>query len=188
LYNHTASRLCQAHVHEPRRAGNGAPLFFNAAWAAPENSSALGSRDNVKVFPNRLDNYNGYKYTSNYNNIFYNLEKPLNFENWTIQLRKGLLELVVLQLLYSGRHYGYEMVKILKTIKGFRIREGNIYPILARLKTDCLVTIRKENSPDGPLRNSYAITGRGKKMLLRMNGHWKEIVNTIDSLTTGGAQ
>lgn len=112
----------------------------------------------------------------------------MNFENWTIQLRKGLLELVVLRLLSSGRYYGYEMVKTLKTIKGFSIREGNIYPILARLKTDRLVTIKKEDSPDGPIRNSYEITEMGKKMLIRMNDHWKEITNTIDSLAAGGAQ
>ncbi len=112
----------------------------------------------------------------------------MNFNNWTIQLRKGLLELVVLKLLSSGRYYGYEMVKTLKTIKGFSIREGNIYPILARLKTDKLVVIKKEASPDGPVRNSYELTSAGGKMLGRMNDHWKEIVATIDTLAAGGAK
>jgi PadR family transcriptional regulator PadR len=112
----------------------------------------------------------------------------LNFENWKIQLRKGLLELVVLKLLSSGRYYGYEMVKTLRTIKGFSIREGNIYPILARLKTDKLVVVKKETSSDGPVRNSYELTDAGAKMLTKMNGHWKEIVTTIDTLATGGSQ
>ena len=110
----------------------------------------------------------------------------MDFNNWTIQLRKGLLELVILNLLAGGRFHGYEMVKRLKTIKGFSIREGNIYPILARLKTDRLVTIEKEVSPDGPVRNSYALTPAGAKMLEKMNRHWQETVETLDSLTEGG--
>lgn len=116
------------------------------------------------------------------------LENSLNFDNWTIQLRKGLLELVVLRLLSSGQYHGYEMVKTLKTIKGFGIREGNIYPILARLKSDQLVTIQTQESSEGPTRNLYQLTKMGEKMLNRMNGHWKEIVKTIDSLGAGGAQ
>ncbi len=109
----------------------------------------------------------------------------MNFNNWKIQLRKGLLELVVLKLLSSGQFYGYEMVKTLKTIKGFSIREGNIYPILARLKTDKLVVIEQQVSPDGPVRNSYAITEAGRLMLEKMTAHWKDVIETIDTLTAG---
>lgn len=111
----------------------------------------------------------------------------MDFNNWKIQLRKGLLELVILKLLSSGQFYGYEMVKTLKTIKGFSIREGNIYPILARLKTDQLVVIEQQASPDGPVRNAYELTDAGRTMLEKMSQHWQEVVVTIDSLTEGGA-
>lgn len=100
-------------------------------------------------------------------------------------MRKGLLELVVLNLLSSRRHYGYEMVQILKTIDGLTIREGNIYPILARLKTDGLVEIKAEQSPEGPERNSYGLTAAGKKVLGAMNGHWRHLATSIEKAAKG---
>lgn len=112
----------------------------------------------------------------------------MNLTNWKIQLRKGLLELVVLNLLSCRRYYGYEMVQILKTIDGLTIREGNIYPILARLRTDGLVEIRTEMSPEGPSRNSYGLTEAGKKVLESMNSHWKHLATSIEKAAKGELQ
>jgi PadR family transcriptional regulator PadR len=112
----------------------------------------------------------------------------MNLTNWKIQLRKGVLELVVLNLLSTRRRYGYEMVQLLKTIDGLTIREGNIYPILARLKTDRLVTIEKETSPDGPVRNSYGLSPEGEKFLTHMNDHWRHLVVSIEKAAKGQLQ
>lgn len=109
----------------------------------------------------------------------------MNLENWKIQLRKGLLELVVLNLLSRRRYYGYEMVQVLKTIDGMAIREGNIYPILARLKTDGLVEIRVETSPDGPPRNSYGLTNEGKRYREQMTRHWVQLIAGIGKTVKG---
>lgn len=109
----------------------------------------------------------------------------MNLTNWKIQLRKGVLELVVLNLLSNKRRYGYEMVQLLKTIDGLTIREGNIYPILARLKTDRLVTIEKETSPDGPVRNSYGLSSEGEKFLKQMNEHWRHLVVSLEKAAKG---
>ena len=76
----------------------------------------------------------------------------MNLYNWRTQLRKGLLELVVLNLLEHGRYHGYEMVQKLKRIEGLKIREGNIYPILARLQIDGLVKSNTEPSEDYQIR------------------------------------
>ena len=57
----------------------------------------------------------------------------MNLENWQTQLRKGLLDIVALNLLQRGDAHGYEMVQKMKRIEGLQIREGNIYPVLARL-------------------------------------------------------
>lgn len=112
----------------------------------------------------------------------------MNLINWKIQLRKGLLELVVLNLLAGKRRHGYEMVQLLKTIDGLNIREGNIYPILARLKTDNLVTIEQEISPEGPVRNSYGLSSEGKKFLKQMNEHWRHLVVSIEKAAKGQYQ
>lgn len=103
----------------------------------------------------------------------------VDLSNWQSQLRKGLLDAVILNLLQRGRCHGYEMVQILKQIKGLKIREGNIYPILARLETDGLLTCRQEPSQDGPPRKYYELTKSGEKTIAEMNQHWDQITESI---------
>ena len=57
-------------------------------------------------------------------------------DNWQTQLRKGMLDIVILNLLSHGPCHGYEMVQQLKKVHGLKMREGNIYPILARLEQE----------------------------------------------------
>ena len=72
------------------------------------------------------------------------------FDNWTIQVRKGILELCILNALETGECYGYALVKQLVSIPGLHVAEGTIYPLLSRLKQQGLVATRLEESPDGP--------------------------------------
>jgi PadR family transcriptional regulator PadR len=109
----------------------------------------------------------------------------LNLYNWRTQLRKGLLELVVLNLLEHGRCHGYEMVQKLKAIEGLKIREGNIYPILARLQIDGLVKSESKPSEDGPPRKYFALTKSGRKILSSMNEHWDMIVDGTQLVRKG---
>jgi len=44
--------------------------------------------------------------------------------NWIVQVRKGLLELCILNALLPGRQYGYDIVKQLREIDGLMIGEG----------------------------------------------------------------
>ena len=85
------------------------------------------------------------------------------FENWTVQVRKGLLELCILNALEAGERYGYELVKALIGVPGLGITEGTIYPLLSRLRVQGLVTTRLVESPEGPAREYYALTEKGKK-------------------------
>jgi PadR family transcriptional regulator, regulatory protein PadR len=105
--------------------------------------------------------------------------------NWQTQLRKGLLDIVVLNLLSHGKSHGYDMVQTLKQIEGLEIREGNIYPILARLQTDGFVTRRSESSPDGPPRKYFELTALGKTSLKKMNDHWDQINKNIQDIRKG---
>ncbi|MFC1738439.1 PadR family transcriptional regulator [Planctomycetota bacterium] len=109
----------------------------------------------------------------------------MNLDNWQTQLRKGLLDIVILNLLKHGRCHGYEMVQILKEINGLKIREGNIYPILARLQTDGLVTSDSEPSRDGPPRKYFELTKSGQKTLEDMNTHWNQIIESIQTVRKG---
>ncbi len=109
----------------------------------------------------------------------------MNLNNWRSQLRKGLLDTVILNLLGKGRCHGYEMVQTLKQITVLRIREGNIYPILARLQTDGLATCHQESSSDGPPRKYYELTKLGQEAVAEMNRHWDELAESIRIIRKG---
>lgn len=109
----------------------------------------------------------------------------MNLHNWQTQLRKGLLELVVLNLLSHGQCHGYEMVQNLKKIKGLTIREGNIYPILARLQTDGVIKCTTKASENGPPRKYYELTRAGENILEKMDTHWDQIIDSIQHIRKG---
>lgn len=109
----------------------------------------------------------------------------MNLNNWQTQLRKGLLDIVILNLLQHGHCHGYEMVQTLKQAEGLKIREGNIYPILARLQTDGLVTSYSEASRDGPPRKYFKLTELGQKVLVDMNAHLDQLIESVQRIRKG---
>jgi len=102
--------------------------------------------------------------------------------SWTTQLRKGALELAVLNALNGDRLYGYDIVRILRRHDGLMIGDGTVYPILSRLKADGLVRATIEDSPDGPPRKYYEMTRAGREALTEMNDAWQSLVSSIDVL------
>ena len=106
----------------------------------------------------------------------------LSFDNWTTQLRKGLLELAILNSLSSGPLYGYDIVRQLADVDSLVITEGTVYPILSRLRNDRLVETYIEESPQGPPRKYYRLTTRGREELRRMNDHWEQLHKGIAQL------
>ena len=109
----------------------------------------------------------------------------MNLNNWQTQLRKGLLELVVLNLLRDTQRHGYEMVQVLKKLYGLKIREGNIYPILSRLQTDGVIKSKVKPSQDGPPRKYFELTTAGKNDLEQMNTHWDDVIDSITGVRKG---
>jgi len=80
------------------------------------------------------------------------------------QLRKGILELAVMRALYQERHYGYSLVRALTASGAVSLKEGTIYPILARLNRDGLVRSEWVESDQGPPRKYYALTPAGRQL------------------------
>jgi PadR family transcriptional regulator, regulatory protein PadR len=104
-------------------------------------------------------------------------------DNWTTQLRKGVLELCILNIVGQNRVYGYDIVKQLRGLGGLVISEGTIYPILSRLKRDGLVRTSLEESPEGPARKYYELTRRGEQLRDDMNAYWDLLTSGISDLT-----
>jgi PadR family transcriptional regulator, regulatory protein PadR len=106
-------------------------------------------------------------------------------DNWTTQLRKGVLELCILNVIGQRRIYGYDIVRRLRDIDALVVREGTIYPILSRLKRDGLVRTSLEESSEGPARKYYELTRRGEELLREMNGYWDVLTQGMSRLKEG---
>lgn len=102
--------------------------------------------------------------------------------SWTTQLRKGALELAILNVLNGDRLYGYDIVRTLRQHDGLMIADGTVYPILSRLRADGLLRATIEDSPDGPPRKYYELTKNGRQALDEMNDAWDALVTSVDAL------
>jgi PadR family transcriptional regulator PadR len=103
------------------------------------------------------------------------------FDNWTVQVRKGVLELCILNALENRERYGYDLVKTLVALPGLGVTEGTLYPLLSRLRAQGLVTTRLEESSEGPARKYYTLTTAGRGSAKLMNTY------LLDLLTACGA-
>lgn len=103
-------------------------------------------------------------------------------DNWATQLRKGMLELCILNAIKGTSLYGYDIVRMLRDIDGLVIGEGTIYPILSRLKQEGFVRTKIVESTEGPPRKYYELTTKGEKILSRMNRYWHYIKTGTDIL------
>jgi len=104
------------------------------------------------------------------------------YVNWTTQLRKGLLELAILNVLGGGPLYGYDIVRRLGDVDGLVITEGTVYPILSRLRSEEYIESYIEESPEGPPRKYYRLSSGGRTELKRMNQHWQRLHEAIGEL------
>ena len=96
-----------------------------------------------------------------------------------IQLRKGILELAVMGVLYHERHYGYSLVRVLSETGSISLKEGTIYPILARLDRDGLVRSEWVESGQGPPRKYYALTSSGRKLFDALSQEFDLLVSLV---------
>jgi PadR family transcriptional regulator PadR len=101
--------------------------------------------------------------------------QTMDFGNWTTQVRKGLLELCIVNLLARGELYGYDLVKQLAGVKGLVVTEGTIYPLMSRLKKSGILKTRLVESSSGPARKYYSLTREGYQDRERLNGYWNEL-------------
>jgi PadR family transcriptional regulator PadR len=77
------------------------------------------------------------------------------------QLLKGVLSLLLLQLLAQRESYGYELVQRLHEVGLSDISDGTVYPALARLERESRVSARLVSSHSGPARKYYRPTDAG---------------------------
>ncbi|MBO4938047.1 MAG: PadR family transcriptional regulator [Oscillospiraceae bacterium] len=105
------------------------------------------------------------------------------------QLKKGVLEMLVLELVCRKATYGYELLQRLKEgSEGlFQLKEGTLYPILYRLEDDGLIESRwSQGEGRAAPKKIYSATDRGRQARLRRQLIWVEFKKTVDSFYEGG--
>ncbi len=104
---------------------------------------------------------------------------------WVTQLRKGLMEFCILNLLKHGESYGYEILQSLQAIEELVVTDSTVYPILTRLRKDGYLKVRVTPSGEGPPRRYFSLTVVGQQRLKEMNIYWGNLQAAIDRLQRG---
>ena len=103
-------------------------------------------------------------------------------EKYERQMKKGVLDMLVLRLLKSEAKYGYQIIQEMKekSEETFLLKDGTLYPILYRLEDDNLV-VSKWSEAEGKQvpRKYYKITEAGQKALDEIEAVWKRISDGI---------
>lgn len=100
-------------------------------------------------------------------------------DNKIKQLRKGILELAILGCLHFKSHYGYSLIKAVAGESDIELTEGTIYPILARLSKEQLVTSEWVESKKGPPRKYYSLTPTGEKAFQILNAEFSKLADMV---------
>src|SRR5262245_60095351 len=99
---------------------------------------------------------------------------------WTSQLRRGVLELCILKLLRDEPNYGYEIVTTLESLGPLAAGENTVYPLLRRLKMERHLETFTVESPAGPARQYYRLTTLGRQRLAALEREWGELVRAVE--------
>ena len=107
------------------------------------------------------------------------------------QLKKGVLEMLVLRLICRAPSYGYQLIQTLKAESQgqFSLKEGTLYPILYRLEDDGLI-VAKWHQGEGRAapKKIYEATEAGHLENLRRWQVWQEFTETVNGFYREGEQ
>ncbi|WP_338770223.1 PadR family transcriptional regulator [Bernardetia sp. ABR2-2B] len=105
----------------------------------------------------------------------------MTLENAEVQMRKGILELCVLNVIASGEVYASDLLHHLREAN-LLVVEGTLYPLLNRLNKSGLVTYAWRESTGGPPRKYYRLTDNGQDFLHQLTNSWHQLVFSATTL------
>ena len=100
------------------------------------------------------------------------------------QMLKGVLALLLLQLVSDEDAYGYRIVTRLQDAGFADLSEGTVYPALTRLEAAGHLESYLVRSASGPARKYYRATDGGRAELTRRAAAWRELVTAVDVVTS----
>ena len=101
------------------------------------------------------------------------------------QMKKGVLDMLVLKLLEQEPMYGYQIIQKMskQSQQIFSLKEGTLYPVLYRLEDEKLVESRWIESSGKQLpRKYYQITEKGTSALKEIYNTWQQISGGINRI------
>lgn len=98
------------------------------------------------------------------------------------ELRKGVLEGCVLEILSRQETYGYEITRRLNQFGFDDVVEGTVYTILLRLERQGLVEAEKRPSLVGPPRKCYRLNQAGWEKRKQFWDRWAELTAALSRL------
>lgn len=110
-------------------------------------------------------------------------------ERYLKQFKKGILEIVILQMLSVREMYGYELISSLnEQSRFFAIKEGTLYPILYRLEDENMMQTRWEQTETrGVPKKYYSITEKGRETLRQTKQLWLDFSADVEKILNGEA-
>ena len=94
------------------------------------------------------------------------------------QLKKGVLEMVVLSKIAQRDSYGYDIYQEISS--NMAISESTIYPILRKLTKEGLTETYLRESSEGPPRKYFKVTKLGKKRLEVLKEDWQKFQRVVN--------
>ena len=108
--------------------------------------------------------------------------RPMNIENTSSQMRKGILEFCILSVIKQGEAYPSDIIEKMKSAN-LNIFEGTLYPLLTRLKNAELLTYRWVESNSGPPRKYFSLTEKGNEFYKELETTWNELSDAVKTIT-----
>ena len=102
-------------------------------------------------------------------------------DSWREQLRRGTLDLAVLLVIAPAPRYGLDILKQLE-FTDLVLGEGTIYPLLARLEREGVLSAQWVEGEGPRARKYYTLTARGRKRLAEMREEFESVIRKIERL------
>jgi PadR family transcriptional regulator PadR len=105
----------------------------------------------------------------------------MDIENAKVQMRKGILEFCILQIISRGEVYASTMLTELTSAQ-IMVVEGTLYPLLTRLKNAGFLDYKWVESVSGPPRKYYVLTEKGITFLAELHGTWDDLHTSVSQI------
>ena len=106
-------------------------------------------------------------------------------EKYEKQMKKGVLEMLVLKMLVTKPKYGYQIIQEIKekSEEIFSLKDGTLYPVLYRLEDEGLVVSEWSEAEGKQVpRKYYRITEEGRAALAQIRNMWKRISGGVNQV------